>query len=73
MDMAILPEFRGHGIGTVLFKDTFKDAEKLGLPCVLHVLKEHRSIPMYERLGFRVVGELGIHHRMEWRPENDLK
>lgn len=68
VDMAILPEYRGLGIGTVLFKDALKDAERLGLPCVLHVIKENPAIPMYKRLGFRTVGESGFHDRMEWRP-----
>jgi GNAT superfamily N-acetyltransferase len=68
VDMAILPEYRGKGIGTVLFKDAFKDSVRLGLPCILHVIKENPAIPMYERLGFRTIGETGIHDKMEWRP-----
>jgi GNAT superfamily N-acetyltransferase len=68
VDMAIVPEYRGLGIGTVLFKESFKDAVRLGLPCILHVIKQNPAIPMYERLGFRTIGETGIHDKMEWRP-----
>jgi GNAT superfamily N-acetyltransferase len=68
VDMSILPEFRGKGIGTVLFKYAFQRSEEMGLPCVLHVMKEHRSIPMYKRLGFRVIGETGVHDKMERPP-----
>jgi GNAT superfamily N-acetyltransferase len=68
VDMSILPEFRGKGIGTVIFKYAFKRSEEMGLPCVLHVMKEHRSIPMYKRLGFRVIGETGVHDKMERPP-----
>lgn len=72
VDTAILPEYRGHGIGTVIFKDAFKDSVKLGLPCVLHVIKESPALRLYERLGFRVIGEIGFHDTMEWRaPESD--
>lgn len=72
VDMAILPEYRKLGIGTVLFKDAFKDSVRLGIPCILHVIKQNPAIPMYKRLGFRVIGETGIHDKMEWRaPETD--
>lgn len=70
VDMAILPEFRGHGIGTVLFEDALKHAREMGLPAVLHVMKGHRSIPMYKRMGFKFAGDNGAHDRMEWRPED---
>lgn len=68
VDMSILPEYRGHGIGTELFKYAFERSGELGLPCVLHVMKEHRSIPMYKRLGFRIIGETGVHDKMERPP-----
>lgn len=69
VDMAVLPEFRGQGIGTVLFKDALKHAREMGLPAILHVIKGHRSIPMYKRMGFRFAGDNGAHDKMEWRPE----
>jgi ribosomal protein S18 acetylase RimI-like enzyme len=69
VDTVILPEFRNLGIGTVIFRDAFRESMEMGLPCVLHVIKESPAIRLYRRLGFRVVGETGIHDRMEWRPE----
>lgn len=66
VDIAILPEFRGHGIGTELVKDALKHSKKLDVPCALHVVKESRALNLYERLGFRITGEIGFHHKMEW-------
>jgi GNAT superfamily N-acetyltransferase len=70
VDTVIIPEFQNLGIGTILFKDAFREAEEMGLPCVLHVIKESPAIQLYKRLGFQVTGEIGIHDRMEWRPKN---
>lgn len=68
VDTAILPEYRGLGIGTVVFKDAFKDSVRLGLPCILYVIKENPAMSLYERLGFRTIGEVGFHDLLEWRP-----
>lgn len=76
VDTVVLPEFQNKGIGSAVINDALKEGAEMGLPCVLHVIKESPAIRLYERLGFRVVSEIGMHDCMEWRrklPRPDKK
>jgi GNAT superfamily N-acetyltransferase len=54
VDMALLPEFRSSGIGTMLLEEIFAEADGAGLPVRLTVLWNNpRAIALCERLGFR--------------------
>lgn len=64
MDMGLLPEFRGHGIGTALLADVIARGESLGLPIVLHVESFNPARRLYERFGFVDEGEVGAYRRM---------
>ena len=70
-DIALLPEHRGHGIGTALIADLFAEAKKTGKPVTLHVEKTNPAAGLYSRLGFRVTGDTGSHLKMEWRTKYD--
>jgi ribosomal protein S18 acetylase RimI-like enzyme len=45
------------GIGTVVMKRLMKEAERLNQAVRLDVVKINPAIRLYERLGFRIVGE----------------
>lgn len=66
IDIALLPDFRGRGLGSALMKDLMGDARNQGLPVRLHVEKFNPALRLYERLGFRPVEDLGVHLLMEW-------
>lgn len=68
VDIAILPEYRGRGIGTALVDDTKKISAETARPFTLHAIKDSRALHLYERLGFRVIGETGIYNKLEWKP-----
>jgi len=68
IDIALLPEYRGIGIGSIILKDTMKEAAETSRPYTLHAMQEGRSVKFYEKLGFHIVGEAGMHHLMEWKP-----
>lgn len=69
VDMALLPDFRGAGIGTALIGALQAEAEASGRPLRLQVLRSNAAARrLYERLGFRITGEAGLHLAMEWRP-----
>lgn len=54
VDMALLPEFRSSGIGTMLLEEIFADGDRAALPVRLTVLWNNpRAIALCERLGFR--------------------
>jgi ribosomal protein S18 acetylase RimI-like enzyme len=68
VDISILPEFRGRGAGSVLLWELLAEAAAAGKRLSIHVERENRALGLYERLGFRPVGEHGVHLRMEWEP-----
>ena len=75
VDIAMLPEVRGRGAGTVLLRRLLDEAADGGTRLSIHVERENRAIGLYERLGFREVGEhAGLYLRMEWAPSaaNDV-
>ena len=57
----ILPEHQGKGLGTAVIQDILRDAEQLGLPVSLRVLRVNPAISLYERLGFGTVEETPTH------------
>jgi predicted GNAT family N-acyltransferase len=69
--MAVLPDWRGRGIGGRLLQMLVGNARDAGLPAVfLHA--QTRAIPFYERFGFRPEGDefldAGIPHRLMRKP-----
>lgn len=68
MDIAILPEFRGAGVGTAILSDLFAEAAAAGKTVTIHVEMYNPALKLYERLGFRRIGEHGVYLLMEWTP-----
>jgi ribosomal protein S18 acetylase RimI-like enzyme len=68
VDISILPELRGRGAGSVLLRAILDEATAAGKPVVIHVERFNRALGLYERLGFRAVGDHGVYLRMEWEP-----
>jgi ribosomal protein S18 acetylase RimI-like enzyme len=68
MDIALLPEHRGRGIGSSLLHDLVAESAAAGKRLTIHVEEYNPARRLYERLGFRKVGEHGIYHLMEWSP-----
>lgn len=64
--MAVLPAWRGIGVGTAILRVLIEQARELGLPAVrLHA--QRHAIGFYEKFGFEAYGEefseAGIPHR----------
>jgi ribosomal-protein-alanine N-acetyltransferase len=55
-NVAVLPQFRGHGIGTTLMQHVLTEARRLGAKrATLEVrASNHSALRLYERLGFYV-------------------
>jgi predicted GNAT family acetyltransferase len=68
MDIALLPDFRGAGLGTALLAGLFAEATAAGKTVTIHVEGFNPARRLYERLGFRQIGEHGVYHLMEWTP-----
>lgn len=66
VDVVLLLEFRNGGIGTRLISVLTHEAAVVRKPLRLHVVQGTRVARLYERLGFRVIHNTGIHDEMEW-------
>ena len=67
VDIAVVPEKRGLGIGTRVLRGLQEEAAASGRPLVLAVLRTNiRAFALYRRLGFRVKSETDLHALMEW-------
>lgn len=67
VDIALLPEFRGAGVGTFLIGRLQAEAAESGRILSMHVEIHNRAAGLYDRLGFVVTEEQGLYRRMEWR------
>lgn len=68
VDIVLLPEHRGRGIGTSLVADLLRQAEAEGRIVTIHVEARNPARSLYQRLGFEVAEDLGVYLRMEWTP-----
>ena len=68
IDVAVLPEFRGQGIGAMLIAGVQREAAESGRMVSMHVEIHNPAAGLYEDLGFVAVSEAGIYRRMEWTP-----
>ena len=68
IDIALLPEHRGAGIGGALLRGLMAEAAGVGKPVRIHVERFNPALTLYGRLGFRRIEERGLHWLMEWSP-----
>lgn len=66
VDIALLAEAQGAGIGTALLLRLQAEAASLGKPLRLTAEKTGRAAPWYERLGFERAGEDDFYVAMVW-------
>lgn len=66
VDVAILPEHQGRGIGTKAVQQLIALAGETMRAVVLRVALDGSAHRLYERLGFSGVGEYGMYQSMRW-------
>jgi ribosomal protein S18 acetylase RimI-like enzyme len=66
VDITLLPEFRGNGIGTKLLGELQDEARRAGKSLTIHVERFNRAVGLYQRLGFQQVEDKGVYLLMEW-------
>ena len=67
IDIALLPEARGAGIGGAVLDDMLAMAAARGKAVSIHVEKNNPAMRLYRRLGFVTVEDKGVYDLMEWR------
>lgn len=68
IDIALLPQYRGRGIGGELLTGILREARERGRIVSIHVERQNPALRLYQRLGFQLAGEQGpVYLRMEFR------
>jgi ribosomal protein S18 acetylase RimI-like enzyme len=70
VDITLLPEFRGRGIGGKLLGELQGEATREGKRVRLHVLRTNPARRLYERSGFSIIGGDGMYEEMLWQPSS---
>lgn len=68
MDIALLPGFKGIGLGRALMQPLLEESWSSQRPIVLHVEHNNPVLGWYRRLGFVEVEDVGVYFRMERPP-----
>jgi GNAT superfamily N-acetyltransferase len=68
IDIALMPERRGTGLGAALLQDLMDDAAAAGKPLSTHVEKFNPAMRLYHRLGFVTVEDKGVYDLLRWTP-----
>jgi len=68
IDIALLPEYRGRGLGSQLLRNIQADAQQAGLPVTIHVERFNPALSLYQRLGFHMVEDKGVYLLLKWTP-----
>jgi ribosomal protein S18 acetylase RimI-like enzyme len=68
VDIALLPQWCGRGIGTALLEAMFAEARLSGKGVTISVEKFNPAQRLYRRLGFREYAEDDIYWFMHWSP-----
>ncbi len=70
VDIALVPEHRGSGLGTVLIQELLDEAELAGKPFRISVVRSNPAMHLYERLGFKITGETLTHFWLQWTSDS---
>ena len=69
LDISLLPEHRGQGIGGELIRGLIKDCVATGAVLQLQVVNTNPAQRLYTRLGFIKTGQDQIYTQMELHPQ----
>ena len=68
IDIALMPESRGQGLGTALLMEIFNECRFSAIATRIHVEKNNPAMSLYLRLGFKPVQVQGVYDLLEWSP-----
>ncbi len=68
VDLALLPQLRGRGLGGALLAEVQRDAARTGRGVRLSVEIGNPARSLYERLGFTEIASHGLHAELRWAP-----
>lgn len=68
VDIALLPEYRGAGIGSALLQQLLVEAAETHKRVRLQVFKMNPALRLYERLGFAISADQSMYWEMIFEP-----
>ena len=69
VDITLLPEHRGTGLGTKLLRELQEEAKAAGKKLSIHVERFNPALRLYQRLGFEQLEDKGVYLLMSWRAD----
>ncbi|MCP4536107.1 MAG: GNAT family N-acetyltransferase [Chloroflexi bacterium] len=69
IDIALLTQHRGKGVGSALMRGILDQAAQADLSVRIHVERNNPALGLSHRLGFCEIGDEGAYWLMEWKPE----
>ena len=73
IDIALLSEYRGNGVGTRLVRDVLDEASREDKVVTIHVERFNPALGWYQRLGFRQIDDGGVYVLMRWSADDQVK
>lgn len=73
LDISLLPELRGRGLGTELLQSLIQECAAAGAVLSLQVLRSNPALRLYQRLGFVPSGGDAVYLQMELRPPREVE
>lgn len=73
LDITLLPQFRGKGIGKHLLQRLIQRSNKVQKKISLHVIASNPALKWYQRLGFVHIKKDGFYYYMERQPGDHSK
>ena len=68
VDISLLPEHRGKGLGTRLMREILAEADAEAKRVTIHVERFNRALRLYQRLGFAQTEDQGLYLLLERAP-----
>jgi GNAT superfamily N-acetyltransferase len=68
VDIALLPEERGKGLGRLMMQEVLDEAAATEKYVNIYVERYNPAMHLYVRLGFEPIGESGVYFKMRWTP-----
>jgi ribosomal protein S18 acetylase RimI-like enzyme len=66
IDIALMPQTRGNGLGQAMLEDVQALAAGQGLAVGIHVEHNNPAMSLYTRLGFTKREDKGVYHLLRW-------
>jgi ribosomal protein S18 acetylase RimI-like enzyme len=68
IEIALLPEHRGRGVGSELLRALIEEGVRTARPVTLNALRSSAALSLYRRLGFEVVRADDVYLKLECSP-----